>query len=331
MIISLSHNDMDGVGAQIVLNKTYPDITTLNTSYGKVSEYIEIISDMLISRTNIDEVYITDLNITELEMVTLYNLSKQYPHIIFNYIDHHDYDYEPQKYKRNNLHIAVSKKFCSTKLTYGFCKAHKNLKPDKDLTYFVNVIDAYDLWQTENLLFQEGLRLNELFWSLMVRNFYLRFKDITKLRMVDNEKIDAMFIKKNKIFTKLKESGRLFTAENKSVLLCFLDVFRSHITLDFPGYWCYVNVTLYGNVSIRLSTSFTELEAIHMKNTLVDFSMSLPSVVSAGGHIHAMGITSTLKGDSEGLINLGRVLSVKADEIMEKELKLYNGQGPFIR
>jgi len=331
MIISLSHNDLDGVGAQIALSKCYGNILPLNAAYSRVQEQLEIMEDMLHTRSNIREVYITDLNITEKEMRFVQDLANLHSHIEFNYIDHHDYTYDPTTYKTDNLKIMVSKKFCATKLTYLFLLKHKGLETDKELKHFIDVVDAYDLWQLKDPLFTEGLRMNELFWDLLPRRFFLRFKDVTKVRLADNEKIDTLFKKKDKVFKKLQESGRLFRAENKSLLLCYLDDYRSHITIDFPDFLCYVNVTLYGSASIRLSNKITEPEAKIFKDLLIDYAMTIPGVTTAGGHTHAMGMGSTLQGDNEAIVNLGRLLSVKADEIMEHTLRLYSGQGPIQR
>lgn len=331
MIISLSHSDMDGVGAQIALTQAFGEITTLNTSYGKVTEYLEIIDDMLLSRPGITEIYVTDLNITETEMKFLRSKADLYPGIEFNYIDHHDYEYEPTTYKSTNLKIMVSKKFCATKLTHLFLRKHKGLQSDKDLDHFVDVVDAYDLWQVQKPLFQEGLRMNELFWDMMARRFYMRFKNIPKMRMIDDEKVDKLLTKKNKLFAKLKTSGRIFEAPNKSVFLCYVDEFRSHITLDFPDFYVYVNMTLYGSASIRLSIKFTDTEAKFMKDSLIEYALTLPGVVSAGGHVHAMGVTTTLQGDNNAIIAMGRALSIKADYLMEQKLKMYQGQGSIAR
>lgn len=330
-MISLSHTDLDGASAQIVIYQTFGEINTLNCGYGKVGEYLDIIEDMMRHHTGNDRVFITDLHFEEKFMVQLQRLATMFPLGNFVYIDHHDYEYDPKTYALPNLKIIVSNQYSATKLTYGYLKKNGGLQPTPELTRFVNIVDAYDLWRTEDPHFMEGMKYNDIFWDYFARAFYVRFKDIHAFRSSDKELSAKMDTKRVKLFKKLQETGKIFGYPNKCMLIAFLNEHRSYMTVDFHGYLSYVNTTTFGSISIRLDNRVPKETAKYIKDTLVSWVTSRDDVISAGGHVHAFGITIHEKYKEpeyvNDLVKITQEIAVKLDHIMEVDCGLYQEHG----
>lgn len=325
-ILSLSHIDMDGVSAQIMLYKAFRDVTILNCGYDKVHTYLEVMCDSLTRSDRFDSVYVTDLHFSEENFIELHRITNQHPNTQFIYIDHHDYTFDYSMYSTPNLKVIVSKMYSATKLTYGYLKKHHGLQETKELRDFVDDVDAYDLWRMNDENFQDGLVYNELFWDMGIKRFYLRYKDEQSLRNSDYNKYNRWMEEKNKYFNKLNEKGMLFLASNKSIFCGFIDEFRSHITLDFPEYLVHINVTRYGSISVRIGKSLGDERAKYVKDRLVTWLESLPIIHSAGGHINAMG-AKAVNYTASDLVKIGQELTVLTDRILEHELNLYSGTG----
>lgn len=325
-VLSLSHLDMDGVSAQVVLSEAFNDVTVMNCGYDKVEEYLNIICDKLAHTNKYSYIFITDLHFTERDFTILSSIVDKHPNKMFIYIDHHDYEFDPTSFKKDNLKVIKSTQYSATKLTYGYIRKNFSLNDTNELRHLVDTVDAYDLWRTTDPLFNEGLIHNEIFWNIGVKRFYLRFKDSKVLRKSDYSKYEQWMDEKNKYFTRLQERGMLFTATNKSIFCGFIDEYRSHITLDFPEYLVHINVTRYGSISVRIGNALDNERAKHIKDRLVNWLVTLPQIHSAGGHIKAMG-AKALNCSAEDLVSIGQQLTILVDEILEHELKLYSGTG----
>lgn len=317
---------MDGVSAQVVLNESFRDVTILNCNYDKVKEYLNIMCDMLGRTNKFSYVFVTDLHFTESDFELLSNITGQHKTKQFIYIDHHDYDFDPTTFGSDNLKVIKSNTFSATKLTYGYVRKHFGITDSSVLKHFVDCVDAYDLWRRSDVLFSEGLILNEIFWNIGIKRFYLRFKDYQELRNSDRTKYVEWMDDKQKYFNRLRDRGMLFTTENKSIFCGFIDEYRSHITLDFPEYLVHVNVTKYGSISVRIGNELDDTRAKHLKDRLVTWLVSLPKIHSAGGHIKAMG-AKAMDCSAEELVTIAQGLTVLIDTVLEHELKLYSGTG----
>jgi oligoribonuclease NrnB/cAMP/cGMP phosphodiesterase (DHH superfamily) len=293
-ILALSHTDLDGISAQIVLRKFRGDLTLMNASYGKIDEYIEILSDYCIHQKP-NEVWITDLSFTLEQLTKLCEIVKMNKDIMFTFIDHHPFKEDFSHLLRDNFKIIISDKASATKLVYKYLlyKTPENKKNKSDLVALENYVDyvnAYDLWETDNPKFKGAMVYNELFWEFKKDYYYTRFKDEFKLRNADKERYKELMSKKEKLFGKLDKSGRIYKHEpdgHKRIFMIFIDDFKNHITLDFPDFDVYIIISSYGGVSIRLrSDNFSDGE---FKDRVVAKILEHENINTAGGHPKAFG------------------------------------------
>ena len=284
--LSVSHTDLDGIGCQIALRQVFGDITRMNISYNKIDEYIEIIEDYC-SHQKPTRVFITDLSFTFEQLQKINYLAKNNPNVHFYFIDHHPFKEDYKHLSLDNLTILISSKASATKLTYLYLKNNYNPKSSKDLEDFVNYINAYDIWLQDTPEFKVGFVLNEIFWQYKIPHFWGRFKDSFKLRQGDKDLYRDLMLKKKKLLGKLENSGRMFKLGDNEVFMVFLDDFKSHITLDYPGFKVYVIISSYGGASIRVRHDVKDAEGF--KDRIVEKILKLDNIQNAGGHPNAFG------------------------------------------
>jgi len=311
-ILSLSHTDLDGISAQIVLRRKFGTMTRMNISYGKIDEYLDIIQDFCTNR-HPDKVFITDLSFTYIQLKKLSYIASINTETLFYFIDHHPFDEDFSNLKLPNFTIIINKKACATKLTYLYLKEKHNLEDNTELSNFVNYVNGFDIWQEGTNDFKIGFVYNELFWSYQKDQFWSRFKDEYKLRNSDKENYKNLISKKNKLFKKLDESGRIMRF-GKRILLIFIDSFMSHVTIDYPGFHVYVIIRSYGGASIRLNNKAVNNGIT--KNNLVKKITDTKYVDEAGGHDSAFGLTIKDRA-SDNMIAFSRELITIIDEELE--------------
>jgi oligoribonuclease NrnB/cAMP/cGMP phosphodiesterase (DHH superfamily) len=248
-ILSVSHTDLDGLSAQIVLRSVFGEIKRMNATYGKIEEYLNIIDDYC-SRTEPHKVFITDLAFKYKELERLNEIAKKHSTTKFIFIDHHPFEEEYKHLVLPNFTILISDKASATKLTYLFLKANYSLN-NKELAQYVEYVNAYDIWLKNEKEFKVGFVYNELFWSYKIEYFWSIFKDNYSLRNKDKEQYRELIKKKDKLFNKLEKSGRVMKFSDR-ILLIFLDDFQGHVTIDYPDFASYVIIRSYGGVSVRL-------------------------------------------------------------------------------
>ncbi|MFW6272860.1 MAG: DHHA1 domain-containing protein [bacterium] len=162
-ILSISHNDMDGVGCQIVLGNVFKNITYVNIDFKSVDADLR-----KIDYKNYDYVFITDIHPDKEETLNISN------NIIL--LDHHD--------SAKRLHNVKKKRFiytkkCATILTKRFVENLFDIKLEH-LDWLCTIINDYDMWIHEYPL---SKRLNLLFYKYFETEFRNRFFDgVTKLK-----------------------------------------------------------------------------------------------------------------------------------------------------
>lgn len=314
-VLSISHVDLDGVGCQIVLRALFGEIIRMNISYGKINEYLDIM-DEYCCRVKPEYVIITDLSFKYKELQKLSNIAKKYPKIKFYFIDHHPFEENGGRFKHLSLHnlvIVLSDKASATKLTYLYFKANFGLQKE-GLDKFVSNVNAYDIWLEETLEFKVGFVYNELFWSYKINHFWSRFKDEYNLRNSDKEVYRELVTKKDKLFKKLEDSGRVMKFSNR-ILLIFIDNYQSHVTLDYPEFFSYIVIRSSGGVSVRLRK-----EAVNegkTKNNIIEEILKLDYIESAGGHHGAFG-TQIEKATPQKMVDFSQYLVQLIDKELDK-------------
>jgi len=321
--LSVSHNDLDGVSAQIVIRQFTGEVQRMNLSYGKIDEYINII-DEYCGHTKPSEVWITDLSFTLPQLEKLFVVVKKYTCIKFYFIDHHPFSEDYSHIKSDNLVILISQKASATKLTYLFLKNNRTLIDNKiknDLERYIEFVDAYDLWKKDDPLFKGAMVYNELFWEFKKDYYFTRFKDDFKLRNSDKERFKGLMNKKKKLFEKLDKSGRIFRHEpngNKRILMIFVDDYKNHIPLDYPGFDIYIMISSYGGISVRLRRGLSNDGVL--KNAIVNRLLENPNVQSAGGHNEAFG-ANLFDTSARAQVEFGKFLLTVLDEELDNFYK----------
>ena len=317
--LSVSHNDLDGISAQIVIRQFVGDIQRMNISYGKIDEYINII-DEYCGHAKPVEVWVTDLSFTLHQLEKLFEVTKRYTDIKFYFIDHHPFDEDYSHIKADNLMLLINQKASGTKLTYLFLKNNRTLINNnikKDLEKYVEFVDVYDLWKKENPLFKGAMVYNELFWEFKKDYYFTRFKDDFKLRNSDKERFKDLMTKKKKLFEKLDKSGRIFRHEpngDKRILMMFIDDFKNHIPLDYPGFDVYILISSYGGISIRLRDDLSDDGTL--KDNIVKRVLLNKNVDSCGGHPQAFG-ANLFDASAHNQIEFGKFILTVVDEELD--------------
>ena len=295
-ILSLSHNDLDGVSSQIVLRKYKGEITRMNFGYNKIDEYLEILSDYC-GHQRPTEVWITDLSFTFEQLKKVNEIAKYNNEIKFYFIDHHPIPCDQKEIANlitSNLIIIISNKASATKLIFLYLKNNflpLQKKEENELKEYVEYTNTYDLWLKDEPRFKGSIVYNELFWNFKRDYYFTRFKDEFKLRNTDKEKYKELMKKKVKLFDKLDNSGRIFRHEpdgNKRIFMIFLDDYKNHVTIDYEGFDVYIIVSSYGGVSIRFRDNLSDTG--ELKDIIVTEVLKHENVDTAGGHPKAFGM-----------------------------------------
>ncbi len=312
-ILSLSHLDLDGIGCQIVLRSLFGEITRMNTSYGKIEEYINII-DEYCSRESPEKVFITDLSFTYDLLKQLSIIANKFQNIKFYFIDHHPFENgDYHDLVTSNLTIIITDKASATKLTYLFLKANYNLHNEK-LEKFVSYINAYDIWLKNTPEFKVGFVYNELFWKYKIDYFWSKFKDNYNLSNTDKDNYKELLHKKSKLFNKLEKSGRIMKFSDR-ILVIFVDDYQSFITIDYPNFLSYVIIRSNGGVSVRLDEKVSK-DGI-LKNNLISKILELDYIDEAGGHNGAFG-TRIIDSNPHKMVEFSKHISNLLDIELDK-------------
>ncbi len=128
-ILSVSHNDLDGAAAQIVLANVYQNISFVNQAFYRIDSCLESINYDLY-----DYVFLTDISPSKKEYLDISDK------IVL--LDHHG---SAQEYTDPSKHRYVVTGGCAAKLTKRFCEKMYgiDLSHLNDLVYLTN---DYDLW-----------------------------------------------------------------------------------------------------------------------------------------------------------------------------------------
>ena len=190
--IHISHNDLDGYGCQYITSFLFDNIEYYNIDYKDINDVIENLKNVH-TDTNI---IITDLSFNKQQFKLL--LEKFYKNKVL-FIDHHKSTrkaFEEFLYENNfqlpaNWNIIINTKYSATKRTYYYyILQNQKLKEE----YFkINLIDIYDLWKTEEELFNKSI----FYSNLIFMNFPLFETEKRKLNFFLIKKIGKLLEKNN--------------------------------------------------------------------------------------------------------------------------------------
>jgi len=150
----LSHTDLDGYGCQMVTKRYFDSILFYNSNYGKeINECFNQILDT-IQNSTVEKhlILITDLNLT-LDQAKEFQakISVAQQEILLLLLDHHKTGQEC--FESFEWYYLDSSR-CATKITYDFFAALYG--EDKELSAFVDVVNAVDIWLENDPSFELG-------------------------------------------------------------------------------------------------------------------------------------------------------------------------------
>jgi len=167
-ILSISHNDWDGVFSQIILGNVFPNISYLNASFYKIDSIMESIE-----YNRYDFVFLTDINLTDIKLLDLSD------NIIL--LDHHESAIEANN--PSKMHYVIPGQ-CAAKLTLKFVEKYYKIKLNH-LYDHCEMVNDYDLWILKN---PDSKKLNDLmFYHYKPRKFREIFFD-GRTTFTDEEK-----------------------------------------------------------------------------------------------------------------------------------------------
>jgi oligoribonuclease NrnB/cAMP/cGMP phosphodiesterase (DHH superfamily) len=201
-----SHTDLDGIGS-IILTEYFEikfDLVYFSDyKDNEDPEYLKIYDDY-------DEIVIADFSLPKEKIEELLQKGK-----IIYLFDHHDSSESLKEIIHPNFKIFHSKEFCGTKLFFeNYIKPQfKRMKPIVE--EFVTLVNTYDLFKSDDLLWIEAQKLNRVMYSTLDYgqdqwNLYGRFINsiVNKLKteskwnwnIIETEKINKDILKENKMY-----------------------------------------------------------------------------------------------------------------------------------
>jgi hypothetical protein len=305
----LSHIDLDGYGCQFLTNIAFEKSAFYNANYGpEVKARLE----QMVAHMNADSeedilFLVTDLNLSVSECSYLEDQAKQSgKNIKLQLLDHHVTGQDSAE-KFSWYRLDVSK--CATMITYDFL--NENYKDVRMYEQFVQAINAIDIWQMQNELFEfgkvcmgmvEGAReFNRIVFDVEDRTykFYLlseaaKFMDKGPIALDEA----VFFIKKsyflqdkNDILDNLIAANvvRLLSAHKQRMSIEYKgykgllgygigksSVIGNAFLVQNPEYNFYMDVAFRGKVSLR-------------GNSTADVSQIAKELFGGGGHKNASG------------------------------------------
>lgn len=170
----ISHTDLDGFGAYLVVNYfKIPYDTFVHSNYGD----FEAEDKKRLLETH-DEIFITDFSLPTKQVEELLEKGKK-----VTIIDHHDYTNTEEtrgllQLQHKNFHILHDTTKSGTKLTFEHFK--DKCRQKKALIQFIELVDVYDLWKLENPLREESEDMNRAFYGSQAWNEENKFTYINE-------------------------------------------------------------------------------------------------------------------------------------------------------
>lgn len=339
-IFHLSHTDLDGYGAQFVLSHYFKDVIFLNSNYGKeIEEQFNKILSML-DENDDNLLLITDLNLT---LVQCEDFEKELKNrrckILL--LDHHQSG--EACFKQFPWYFLDNSK-CATKITYDFFS--ELYGKNEELEQFVNVINAVDIWLSEDKNFEFGKVCMSLVAGAKEVNrilfddknhayiFYL-LKQAQSFSGLENAHIlldDAIHRIKKEFF--MQEKNDTLNNLLSLYLVKALSENVEKFTINYGTYkgiltYNMLNVSIIGNAFLVQNPDFDFFLDVSSRKTLsfrsnnkIDVSQMANFLAGGGGHKNASGGLFTNFRDSfvyEKVKNqIQRLINSKLEEKQEE-------------
>lgn len=166
-IYHLSHNDLDGYGAQFVVSQAFYNVAYFNADYKDIDktfqEMMKRIKMDILTGTQVDLVLITDVNLTEAQaqfIETQLNKLDNPPKLLL--LDHHATgEVSAKKHEWYQLDTSV----CATRLTYNWVRqffAPEQTELDARMDRFSDMVNVTDMWLQGHENFEKANYLSSM-------------------------------------------------------------------------------------------------------------------------------------------------------------------------
>ncbi|EAJ7565220.1 DHH family phosphoesterase [Campylobacter jejuni] len=343
-IYHLSHTDLDGYACQFIVNFYFKNVKFYNSNYGKeINENFNSIIGDIEKDENFGKaiILITDLNLNLNQCEEFEKICKEKNTKIF-LLDHHQSGEEcAQKY---SWYLLDSKR-CATKIVYDFFS--KICTPVLELSKFVDVVNAVDIWLSED----ENFELGKVFLGLIANA-----KEINRV-MFKESQIDYMFFLLDKAWKFIgKENANIlldnathfikkdyFARKNDNTLSNLISYFvveklselKENFSIEYEGHKGILtsnigNTSVIGNDFLVKNPDYDFFIDVSSRKTLsfrangkIDVSLMAKNLVGGGGHKNASGgLFATFKDGA----NYNYIKAQIIDLIKSKELKKENNE-----
>ena len=167
----ITHNDLDGIGCAILMEKVFPDVKTFTIDYRELPEVLP----RVLEKAKMSPVYITDIALTE-ELAKLCD-----DHGKVQHVDHH---ISSKKVSDKYPWSLFDVNNCATYLLWKMLSQYANLEDYKE---FVELVDNYDTWGHGTQPTEKAKDLNRLLKMLGPDVFAQRFKHKSSVKFNDVE------------------------------------------------------------------------------------------------------------------------------------------------
>lgn len=252
-ILNVTHYDMDGCGASIVLKNFYEQVIVVPVTYNTEWKLLDEIAQY---DGKFDAIICTDFYPAQ----TINDLRKMSTTLV---LDHHESVVD----KNNDTDIIINTLYSGTKLAYKFISKFKDVSY---LEKLVDIIDDYDMFR---LKLPASVYFNNLFWEMGHKWFTRRF--ITgNIVMYPEEK--RYFVDAKKEFDNMYETLEIVDLAHNGV---YFESDRFHYecieALKKDGYKWFA-IKNKSNLSVRCDD--------------IDLTEIAKKIGKGGGHVHAIGI-----------------------------------------
>lgn len=167
----ITHNDLDGIGCAILMEKVFPEVKTFPIDYRELPKVLP----RVLEKAKMNQIYITDIALTE-ELAKLCD-----DHGKVQHVDHH---LSSKKVSDKYPWSLFDVNNCATYLLWKMLSQYANLEDYKE---FVELVDNYDTWGHGTQPTEKAKDLNRLLKMLGPDVFAQRFKHKSSVKFNDVE------------------------------------------------------------------------------------------------------------------------------------------------
>ena len=263
--------------------KIFPIEMSKAQGYGKVDKNLQQLID-----SGHDILVVSDLNLTVEQFQKAADHFKE-----IYYFDHHLPSAEIEEIfgEQEGIYIYYSDRMSASGILHQYAKRN-DYELDNSLTMLCIMTDVYDMWRTDHKLWDDGYKLNDLFWKNGFWGFESQFED--GFHGFTREDVEYCQEIKQKRIDIIEESPTDLTKDEKGVVILLTDrqavndvslYFNAKYDGHFSAYYIVVRDGENYNCSVRLTNE--DYDANEALKTCLEKHPKI--IVSGGGHKMAGG------------------------------------------